>query len=209
MKLLFIFLLIAHISFGQELKVDFARRAYHANGVKIKKGNELSRKEQVLIKEEGQLNIRYKERWTIIVKPGKYIIDSLVKSESDKPDFMINDSIHNILEAKGLNDCNFKYQQEQAGVHAHRNIDNIEINIPGNVLTGEDTLTIRWKNPSPYRGEYYVVLTNMFDDYVGLEKTASEELVLNLKRYKKHVAVLYKITAEDCRESETYIIRIE
>ena len=209
MKLLFIFVLITYTSFGQELNVDFAKGAYSSTGEKIRKGKALSRKSEVLIKKDGQLNLRYKNRWTIIVDPGKYDIDSLLKSELDNPDFRINDSIHNVLEGKGLKDCRFNYKTEQAGVHAHRNIDDIKIKIARNVLTSEDTLTIKWENPIPYRGEYYVILKNMFDDYIGLETTRSDEMMLNLKRYKKHIAFLYKIMAEDCRESETHIIRME
>lgn len=209
MRLALILVLIVHVSFGQELKAEFVKQSYYSNGKKIRKNADLSREREVFIEKDGQLNIRYRDRWTMIVKPGKHRIDSLLKSELDKPDFKINDSIYNVLEDKGLRNCKFNYQTEQAGVYGHHIVDDIEIKMARNVSTSEDTLTIKWENPILYSGKYYVTITNLFHDYVGLETTEAMEMTLNLKPYKRHVGLLYKITAEDCRESQLYIIRIE
>lgn len=208
LQLHLILLLATHISFAQELRVTFARDAYYSSGKKIRANAELSSEQEVFVKKDGQLNIRFDDKWTMIVKAGKHLVDSVRKAGLDNRDFRISDSIYNVLKSKGLINCQFLYQTEQAGVHAHRILDDIKVKLPRNLLTDRDTLTIRWENPIPYTGKYHVIVKNLFDEHVGLETTEAQEITLDLKRYKDTV-LSYKITTEDCRESEAQIIRIE
>jgi len=73
----------------------------------------------------------------------------------------------------------------------------------------QDSILLAWDFRSNYKGKYYVVVMNLFEDHVLLMITDEKELVLNLKPLKTERDIIYKVISEDCFESELIAIHMK
>jgi hypothetical protein len=52
-------------------------------------------------------------------------------------------------------------------------------------------------------------ISNMWGDYIGIQTTDKNELIIDLRPYKKEKFIHYKVISADCFESELKSIHIE
>lgn len=63
-------------------------------------------------------------------------------------------------------------------------------------------MLIEWDYPVDYSGKYFLLLTNMFNDYIDIVGTSDKSIKLDLGKYRGiHQLVMYKVISEECRES--------
>jgi hypothetical protein len=190
---------------SQDLIVRESRRAFYSNGKVVNIKDSIPPGTKVRIEKKGKLFIDYKNRWTLYFKTGMHNIDSALRIELAKPEFKKHDSIYSILDHKGLQECRFKYKYtevlDNGAVHGTSRVDDIKIS-GENVLTAKSgTVALRWTHPLDYSGNYYVLVTDLFSQYIGLVETKASEVNLDLSPYMTEKRILLKIIAEDCRES--------
>jgi hypothetical protein len=109
MKFLILFLFLTSSALAQQLKVSSCKNAFYANGGKLKKNQQIGHERKVEIKNGGELGISF-ARWYVFLGPGKYDIDSVIREQKKRKDYIIDDSIFSVLTENKLLAC------RQAGI---------------------------------------------------------------------------------------------
>jgi hypothetical protein len=186
---------------AQQLAVIESRNAWFPDGYPVVRGDIISLKKLVKVDNGGYLMVKYRGR-SVYLKPGTHSLDSVFKKEKLKPDFVHHDSVYTVLEKENLFPCQ-KIKNYKLNVYEPpKNEHNITI-------TENGTLLLKWYAWPGYNGEYYIVFSNMFDESLHVEKTASTELRVNLARFKKESHVLYRVVTKTCIGSKKMLIRLK
>jgi hypothetical protein len=204
--LLFSLLLSSQISSGQTFVVVEAKGSFHLNGAKIRKGDTLNIQSKFLIKKKGQLKFVHSNQWGFIyAAPMKYKLDTLFTKIAATKEFIIHDSIFNVLRSANIHRCDFPYKlicTPILGGFTTSYADDIKSEHSHRIETAEPSIKLKWNYPADYKGTYYVLITTLFDDYIDLKTAQENSIELNLLGYKRHRAILYKVISEECRESD-------
>jgi hypothetical protein len=197
---------------GQDLLVVKSKDTYYLNRQKVNPKDLVLPGTKIKIEKKGFLSINYKNRWTLYLRTGVHDIDSALRLELAKPEFKLQDSIYSILEKKGLHDCKFKYKYEpilDGPAHGVQRVDDIKINRSSRLITSADTIELIWTHPTDYSKNYYLIIMNMFSEYIGIMELKTNKVNLDLRPFKAKKKILYKLLAEDCRESSENMITME
>jgi hypothetical protein len=188
---------------AQDVTILDASNAYYLDGTELKNRNALLTDQKVEIKKKGHLGIRY-GHWRIYLKQGVYNMDSAIMAQRQIREYIIDDSIYSILKTKELHDC------EDTSIQCANPYKYLDPWYKDDRITkaSSDTVVLKWENETNMRF-YYVVLSNMWDEYIGIHTSDKNELILDLLAYKNERTIFYKVISEDCAASETKQIRIE
>jgi hypothetical protein len=210
--LLLILTFLSYGLIGQDLVVVKSKNAYYLNGQKIYPNDSLPSGSKIKVEKKGFVSVNYKNRLNLYLKIGVHDIDSALRFELARPEFKLHDSIYSILEKKGLHDCRFKYKYESihnGPVHGVRRVDDIKIGNSARLITSAETIELTWTHPTDYSDNYYLVIMNMFSEYIGIIELKTNKVNLNLVPFKAQKNILYKLLAGDCRESSENMITME
>lgn len=199
-------------SFAQNLVVSQCKNAFYRNGQAIEVNDSIPRNSIVHVGKRGSLTIRHRGHWSMHFKMGLHNIDSAWAIETARKEFLKHDSIWSVLNKRGLDECNFSYRCEEildGAVHGQRRTDDIKLSMEEHVIAGSDSVKIAWTYPISYSGEYYIVVMNLFEQYIGLTTTKSSEIEMNMRPFKTEKAVLLKVISEDCRESYAKLLQLK
>ena len=162
------------------------------NGQKLKKGEVLASGKKVKIKKDGELWFKYR-RWGIYLKEGIYDPDSVVAAQKQRREYIIDDSVYTVLKSRGLDNCEMKgLRCGNPYAFGRRSPHDDTI-----TTTSADSVVLTWEREADYAGGYLVVFSNLFDEYVGMASTDTNELILNLIPYRKEKA--WTIVGSDFR----------
>ena len=194
---------------GQDLIVAESIDAYYTNGKAISHHDVIPPGTTVRIERKGKLSINYKERWTLYFNRGVHHVDSTLLRELRKPEFVLHDSIYKVLEGNGLLRCRSDFSRTVPdGPHHPSPADKINIINPPDITLISDRVKLEWTSPNNYHGIYYLIIMNLYEEYVGIFQLKNESVDLDLKPFSWTTKILlYKIIAENCRESDTQILR--
>jgi hypothetical protein len=198
------------LTIAQIFVVSESKKCYSSDNKKIKKGDTLYMNSVFSIEKNGKLMIRHPNQWySAYSTPSKYRLDTLFAKLMTNREYMTHDSIFNILKEKNIYKCDFPYKlicKPIFGGYATSYADNIKQDTNFRIETTEPLIKIGWNYPIEYKGSYYILVTNMFEDYIDIKMTKDNFIDLNLIPYKRQGAILYKVISEECRESDTNVI---
>ncbi|HYG02363.1 MAG TPA: hypothetical protein VD927_07945 [Chryseosolibacter sp.] len=213
----FVFLAIAMVLLSksgnaQALVVSSSKKTFYLNGEKIKTGDTLDLRRPVIIKQKGTLQYAFPNKWSSHTnKPDTYRLDTMMASIMSTKEYILHDSIFNILKSRNLHDCHFNYHftcKTTPGGHACDFADDIKIENDQVIRTNADSVPVSWKFPVAYGGNYFMVISDMFDNYLALTVTSDTKIDLDLRPHKKQPLILYYIISEECRESSGHAIKM-
>lgn len=191
--------------YGQSANLVWCKKCYDIYGKKLVRNLPVPDGATIIVKKRGSFKISFGTNWaTVLDRPGKYNIDSIrsaaVKIRSK------HDTIYLELVRRGLDNCNFKYMRKSVSNSVYGYVETDRIDVPApNVYTRDSIYRIQWKHPLHYNGEYIIVITNLFEEYLAFYSTRETYLDLPLYQFKD---IGYKVISEECRESRTAYIHI-
>lgn len=195
---------------AQAFVVSESKKCFTSDNKKLKEGDTLFMNSVFSIEKNGKLMIRHPNQWySAYSTPSKYRLDTLLAKLVTTKEYMTHDSIFNILKEKNINQCDFPYKlicKPIFGGYATSYADNIRQETNFRIETTEPSIKIEWNSPVEYKGSYFILVTNIFDDYIDIKVTRDNFIDLDLIRYKRHNAILYKVISEECRESNKNVI---
>lgn len=203
--IIYIFTLLGFThTIAQQLTVVDTEKSSYLGGSKLREGITLSTDKQVKIRTGGYVRMKYRH-WEICLTPGIYKLDSVVFAQRQRREYIVDDSVYSILEAMGLTNCQLK------GIRCGNPYKYLNPSYKDErfVRALSDTVVLEWENEVNFAGPYYVVLFNIWEEYLDIHTTDKPELLLSLHPYKKQDGILFKVISADCFESDTRQIRIE
>jgi len=208
--ILIILFITTHLTIAQIFIVSESKKCFTSDNKKLKKGDTLIINSVFSIERKGKLTIRHPNQWySSYSTPSKYSLDTLFAKLMSTREYITHDSIFNVLKEKNISQCDFPYKlicKPIFGGYATSYADNIKQETNFRVETTEPSIKIEWNYPVNYKGSYYILITNMFEDYIDIKVTTDNFIDLNLIPYKRQSAILYKVISEECRESDTNLI---
>lgn len=203
--LLILFIIPFFESTAQDVVAWGGEKVTYLKGSKIKEGDRINLHRKVKVNDKGHLIVKY-GRWIFSLESGIYDMDSVIRGQRQRREFIVDDSIYAILKNRALLNC------RKAGIQCldvnqylnpnHKRNDN-------KIVAKADRVALKWEDKADYKGFYYVVFSTMFDELVHLELTDKKELEVNVQLFKKEKLVMYKVISEDCIASDTMTIRVE
>ena len=203
-------LIKTQLTVGQIFVVSESKKCFSWDNKKLRTGDTLDIKSGFIVKQNGKLIIRHPNQWySTYDAPSKYKLDTIYLKLKTTKEYITHDSIFAILKEKNIYHCDFHYKfvcKKILGGYATSYADNIKQENNYRIETTEPQIKIEWNYPVEYKGIYYVLVTNIFEDYIDLKVTNNNFLDLNLVHYKRQGAIIYKVISEECRESDTNIV---
>lgn len=190
---------------AQQLTVLDSEATIYLKGRKIKKGDKISLSKKIKINHGGHLGLEY-GRWSFYLKPGTYSMDSVFRGQIHSRQFIVDDSIYTILKTENLLKC------QKTGIQCMdvNQLVNPNYKKKNNSITAiSDSIVLKWDDRLEYDGNYYVVFTNLFGEFIYIDRTTKKEMDFNLRPFKNEKAIMYKVVSQDCIESDLMVIRIE
>jgi hypothetical protein len=141
--------------------------------------------------------------------PMEYNVGSIFDSIKATREYTTHDSIYNVLKANGIYQCEFPYLLKCKPIFggvATSLADMIHGKNDIHTETSDSSIRIEWTHPGEYTGQYYILVSNLFEDYVDLKVTSTNFIDLNLIPYRSQNAIAYKVISEECRESDQYLV---
>ncbi len=218
MRILLILLILQSICVSvsaQELHVAKSKKAF-LNDHKVKKGDILTYADIVFIKLNGTLILRGTSSRPMELNQGTHELGAKYLAHLEK--YQRHDSISHQLKLLGLKDCDFPYDYVMVTHNAHALVGQIEIERDSTVdetsrhayfsfvnTNEQSSVPISWSNPDEsYRGKYFILVQDIFEDYLELLETNETRLNFDLTNYISNQVLpplVFTIIAEDCRES--------
>ena len=208
--LLFATLMVQNIA-AQDILVKRSKKVFFEDGTPIQDGQRFPAQGRVKILKKGELLIEYRGYSKEFSRPGDYDLDSAIQVIRAYPLFQRHDSIYTVLESKNILACEFNYQVRAtpgAVWDGLELLDQIKVD-KSMLVTSRDTITLAWTNPAPYSGKYYILFMDLFEEYLTLLSTDENRIHVDLSRMMANRNILFKIIAEDCRESQMNAIRVD
>ena len=73
--------------------------------------------------------------------------------------------------------------------------------------TNQSTAKLGWNTRGGYKGNYFIIINNMFDDYLDkVIVTKRSKITLDLNKYGNEKAILVRIYSENCKQV-THLIK--
>jgi len=189
---------------AQQLIVADSKESFYIKGRKIKKGEKIDFERKIKINDGGQLGLEY-GRWTFYLNSGVYDMDSVLRGQKRRREFIVDDSIYTVLKKLDLLNCR-KEGIQCMDVNKFLNPNRKNENT---VLANGDSVVLKWDDRQDYKGLYYILFLTMFNEFIQLETTYNKELEINLLPFKSQKSILYKVISADCIESDLMLIRLE
>lgn len=191
------------ITAAQPVKVESCKNAIYTKGGKVRKGQRFDPSKEIQIRADGELGMTI-GRWCTHLGPGNYNIALVVDSLKKRREYILDDSIFSVLSKNKLLNCNPGIQCRGRGPSGTSNHD-------PTIRTRADSVTLSWESfHGPFVRKYYVVILNVFDEYLGLLQTEQKEITLHFTGLmKKEKNLVYKVISEDCFQSDAMLIVIE
>jgi hypothetical protein len=189
--------------YSQRLIAAKAKGAYYKGGEKLLSKKRVKTGTKIEIAEGGELWLEY-GKWNFSLGSGTYDIDSVVNASVKFN--LKKDSIYNILKSQNLLNCREANALRclGAGPFDTKKIEKLEISLT-------TPLELSWKREG-FEDLYYVIITNIFDEYIYLESTRSSSTKIDLLKLKPNIvsnAILCKIVSTSCEASNTLLIAIK
>lgn len=189
------------IAAAQPAKVVSCKKASYTTGEKITKGQHLDHTKEIQILKGGKLRV-VSGRRSGYLGPGQYNVDKIVSNQQFWRDHVLEDSIFSVLKKHKLLHCKNKIIQCHRGGDSSTQKSSV-------ITTKEDSVTLQWDDAPGHSSKYYVVVMNVYEEYLQLIQTDKREATLNLTGLKMYNTVIYKVITEDCYESEVMCIRMQ
>ncbi len=192
-------------STSQEVVAWGSEEATYLKGPKIKEGDKINLHRKVKVNDKGHLIVKY-GRWTFTLESGTYNMDSVIRGQRQRREFIVDDSIYTFLENRGLLNC------RKAGIQCLDVNQYLNPNYKpkdNTIVAKTDKIVLKWQDRTEYKGQYFIVFSTMFDELIHLEVADEKELEFDLLPFKKEKVIMYKVVAEDCIESDLMSIRLE
>jgi len=203
--------LSAHLTIAQSFVASDTKKCFSLDNKKIRNGDTLSIASGFSMEKNGKITLRHSNDWhSRYAFARKYKMDTLFTKLKLTKEYIRHDSIFNVLHENNIHRCDFPYKficTPIFGGVATSLADDIEQ--VGNYITetNETNLKIEWTYPIDYNGRYFILISNMFDEYIDIKVTSDRHLNLNLIPYKELHAILYKVISDECRESRMNMIK--
>ncbi|WP_436515473.1 hypothetical protein [Ekhidna sp. To15] len=209
LSIILIWVVSPHISIGQ-YEVLEAKRVKNQQGDKVKKGDFLSKEDEIQIAAKGGLTLDVESAMHMKLAPGAYTIG--VESARHNEWYNTHLELTKQLKQKGMIMCKFRYKTLVVpGSDRHYEVDRIELNQKGLVRINSDTagLTISWVNPNyRYKGGYHLVIRDYYNNgFIDIIETDEDTITFYPGKYG-HKHMYYNIIADDCRASLRYKIEV-
>jgi hypothetical protein len=199
------------LTIAQTFVVDEAKKCFSFDNKKIRNGDTLDITSGFSIEKNGKITIRHANDWySRYTIPMKYKIDTLFTKLTLTKEYVTHDSIFNVLQQNNIHHCEFPYKficKPIFGGVATSLADDIKQEGNYIIETNETNLKIEWTYPTEYKGRYFILISNMFDEYIDVKVTSDSYFNLDLMPYKPQHAILYKVVSDECRESRMNLIK--
>lgn len=187
-----------------------AKKVRKINGDKVKKGDFLSKEDEIRIAEKGGVTLDVESAMHMKLATGAYTIG--IESARHNEWYNTHLALTKELKKKGMIMCKFRYKTLVVpGSNRHYEVDRIELDQKGLVRINHDTtsLTISWVNPNyKYKGGYHLVVRDYYNNgFIDLIETDEQTLTFYPAKYG-HKHMYYNIIADDCRASLRYKIEV-
>jgi len=205
-----ILLLGSELTIGQTFTVSEVRKCTYVNGGRIKKGDTLSLQSKFTIQKSGEIELVFIDQWSFRRNNvGNYAMDTIYSNLKRLKNFRTIDSIYQVLRDNRIADCKFNYKYTSkskrltdGSLVRWSDTDDIKVKSNERIETMDSIVLIEWDYPIDYSGKYFLLLTNMFNDYIDIVATSDKSIKLDLGKYRGiHQLIMYKVISEECRES--------
>jgi len=210
--LLITLLFFSHILLAQELQIIKAKKSYLKNGEKLKKDSQIEINSIVEIKRGGELSLKSRTGWHMFLEEGSYNINSAYESNLN---LVKHDSIYSLMDNLGILNCDilssFVCTPIMGGVRtSYAGMIEGRKNYSGKIIKS-DSVILEWIDPSEIKQGYYFVVYNLFDELIGIHRTESNSITLNLVGYRKEIEgiMIYKIISDECKESRKAALNLK
>lgn len=200
-KLTFILIVLSSLAYGQNFEVLSVDKASTKDGERIVDGQLLSIRDTVTVK-KGELRLRLKNRWVFIKEKGTWALSSVYSNY--KLEHSKHDSICSILKTRNLLGCELDYDEKEKIASNCIEFEKLVID------TTSTRIPIKWDDPGQNHNiEYYVILMDFGEEFLGLYKTNKSNFQLDLASYESRNNIfLVRIKSVECHESENLAIVI-
>jgi hypothetical protein len=215
-SLLLAFVFFLSYSKAQELTILTAKKAYDGNNQLLQSYTSISINNIITVKKGGMVNFQSLDKsWQFTLTKGTYKLDSAYSA--NKKMFLLRmprdiQYIDSLLPKCGKFTNYFvcgtggydKDMSYRAGNIDFLNRDAKQRNI---VLYTGDSALVSWRDPKAFKGTYYVVVSNLYDEVIGHKTTQDTFVYLNFALPEKMMIV--KIFTDDCRMSSEIGVKKE
>jgi len=206
-------------SVAQKFIVTETNNSTYDNGLMINIGDVLEKDTQINIANSGSISIQHPNWYkTHITLPGSYRMDNYLDKIKESSSYIKHDSLYNFYRSYGMDSCIFA-SQANAGrrlskADAEKMIDSqqqdpnrIIMNDNSPTTTNQSTAKLGWNTRGGYKGNYFIIINNMFDDYLDkVIVTKRSKITLDLNKYGNEKAILVRIYSENCKQV-THLIK--
>ncbi len=211
---IFLVLITMHQAVAQKFIVTEANNSEYDNGLMIKVGDTLQVDTQINIANGGGLSIRHPNWYkTYFTKPGSYRMDYYLDKIIEQADYLEHDSLYNLFRSYGIDSCVFGTMAvkglSRTDTDKKQDPNQIIMSSDSPTTTNQSTIRLEWSNPERYKDNYFIIINNMFDDYLDqVYVTRRSRITLDLSKYGKEKVILVKIYNENCQQVIHLVKRI-
>jgi hypothetical protein len=212
----FVLLFVAtHYSIAQQFVVIQSNNSKYDNGFRIKARDTLQADTRMNIENGGIVSVRH-PNWfvTRFTKPGSYQMDFYLDKIVENPNYLKHDSLYNFLRGYGMDDCilgaKVSNSLKLSASKEKRTDSRLTMKGQSSISTDKSVHKLEWSMAGKYTGNYFVVVSNMFDDYLDeIMVIKKRKIALDLNKYPKESALVIKIYSQDCSQANLVIKRVE
>jgi hypothetical protein len=203
---------ITQLTIAQTFVISESKKCFSLDNKKLKTGDTLNINSVFSIEKNGKIVIQHPNQWqSIYSTPSKYRLDTLLAKLITTREYVIHDSIFNILKEKNIYHCDFPYKLICKPIFSGfstSNADDIKDQTKYTSETAYSSIKLEWTYPVEFKGKFYILVTNGFDEYIDIKVTTDKFIDLDLLPYRGQGIILYKVISEECRESDTNFIKV-
>lgn len=118
----------------------------------------------------------------------------------------VHDSIRHVLKTKGLLRCKVIDTTYCLNVSEIATTGKKSDPVPSRHI--DETWNLKWNISSEFEGPFYVVITNMFAEYVFLQSTDDDHLEVSLSRFSNEKLILCEIVSANCRKTRMIALKL-
>jgi hypothetical protein len=206
-------------SVAQKFIVTEAHDSKYENGQIITVGDALQVDTQINIMKGGSISIQHPNWYkTYFTKAGTYRMDNYLDKIKESSSYIKHDSLYNFYRSYGMDSCIFASKtyavRRLSRTDAEKMMESqkqdpyrIMMNVNSPTSTNQSTVKLGWNIRGGYRGNYFIIINNMFNDYLDkVIVTKRNKITLDLNKYGNEKVILVRIYSENCTKV-THLIK--